>query len=219
MKMSKSKRNPKVDEFINKAKSWRQELSAMRIILLECQLTEEIKWRAPCYTYEGKNIVLIGRLKECCTLSFPKGALLKDTESVLSKPGDNTRAARVIRFACVDEINELENVLKSYVYEAIELEKSGRKIDFSENRELELPDELQAKFEEDPVFRAAFEALTPGRQRGYTLHVSGAKQSKTRASRIESCEQKILAGKGFHDCVCGLSKKMPACDGSHKSLQ
>lgn len=214
--MNKSSRNPKVDEYLNKTKKWRQELSALRMILLDCQLTEALKWRAPCYTFDGKNVALLSRLKECCTLSFPKGALLKDTPGLLSKPGENTRAARVIRFTCVDEIDELETILRAYVYEAVELEKSGRKVDFNQRRELALCDELQTKFEKDPAFKAAFEALTPGRQRGYLLHFSGAKQSKTRTSRIEACEHKILAGKGFHDCVCGLSKRRPRCDGSHK---
>jgi uncharacterized protein YdeI (YjbR/CyaY-like superfamily) len=214
--MNKSIRNPKVDEYINKSMKCRQELSALRTIVLDCELAEELKWRAPCYTFDGKNVVLVGRLKECCTLSFPKGALLKDTKGILSKPGQNTRAARVIRFSSVDEMDELKTVLKSYLREAVALERSGKKIEFKTDQELGFPDELLARFEEDVVFKAAFEALTPGRQRGYVLHFSGAKQSKTRASRIESCEPKILAKKGFHDCVCGLSKKMPTCDGSHK---
>jgi len=208
-----------VDAYIRKQSEWRKELRTLRTIMLACQLTEEFKWRAPCYTSEGKNIVLLGRLKACCTLSFPKGVLLKDSEGILSRPGENTRAARLIRFTNVGEIDDLKEVLKAYVEEAVEIERSGKKTDFKADSELNFPAELEAKFEDDPAFKAAFATLTPGRQRGYVLHFSGAKQSKTRASRIESCEQKILAGKGFHDCVCGLSKRMPTCDGSHKLIR
>lgn len=213
---SRKRMTPEVDGYIRRNKKWQDELQTLRIIVLACQLTEEVKWRAPCYTYQGKNVVLLGGLKDYCALSFMKGALLKDTNRILIQPGENTRAARLIRFTNVAEIVEMETVLKSYVQEAIELERAGLKIDFSENRKLELPVELQEKFDECPAIKAAFDALTPGRQRGFVLHFSAPKQSKTRVARIEKCEQKILAGKGIHDCVCGLSKKPPACDGSHK---
>ncbi|WP_442511118.1 DUF1801 domain-containing protein [Novipirellula sp. SH528] len=208
-----------VDEYIRKNKKWQEELQALRTIVLDCQLTEEVKWRVPCYTFQGKNVLLVSSLKEYCALSFVKGALLKDTDNILCQPGENTRAARLIRFTNVGEIVDLEPVLKSYVHEAIELEKAGVKVDFQENRALEIPGELQAKFDERPAFKTALDALTPGRQRGYVLHFSSAKQSKTRVSRIESCVQKILDGKGINDCTCGLSKKMPGCDGSHKSIR
>ncbi len=208
-----------VDEYIRKNKRWQEELQAMRTIVLDCQLTEEVKWRVPCYTFQGKNVLLVSGMKEYCAFSFFKGALLKDADNILCQPGENTRAARLIRFTSVSEIVDLEPVLKSYVHEAIELEKAGVKVDFQADRALEIPGELQAKFEESPAFATAFDALTPGRQRGYVLHFSSAKQSKTRVSRIESCMQKILDGKGINDCTCGLSKKMPGCDGSHKSIR
>ncbi|MDA1012861.1 MAG: DUF1801 domain-containing protein [Planctomycetota bacterium] len=198
---------------------WHDELQTLRKIVLACQLTEQVKWRAPCYTFEGKNVVLISGLKEYCALSFMKGALLKDTDGLLIQPGENTRAARLIRFTNVGEIVDLKAVLKSYIHEAIELEKARLKVDFSENRELDFPDELLDKFNESSAFKTAFDALTLGRQRGYVLHFSGAKQSKTRAARIKKCVQRILDGKGFHDCICGLSQKLPNCDGSHKSIR
>jgi len=213
------KLNPKVDEYLNKTKRWQAELEKLRSLLLSCGLTEDFKWRNPCYTSQGKNIVVIGELKDCCTLSFFKGALLKDPEGILNKPGENTRAARVIRFTSVREIEKLKSVLKSYLAEAIELEKAGLKVDFEKDRELEIPEEFQQKLADNPDLREAFDALTPGRQRGYLIYFSGAKQSRTRASRVEQHTERILAGKGIHDCVCGLSKKKPACDGSHQSIR
>lgn len=216
MKKNHPPKNPSVDQYIGTQLPWQQELQALRGIVLECQLTEEVKWRVPCYTLEGKNILLISRLKEYCALSFMKGALLKDTRGILCQPGANTRAARLIRFTNLSEIANLKSVLISYIHEAIELERSGLKVDFSETRELELPEELHAKFHEKPALKAAFEALTPGRRRAYLLHFTGAKQSETRTARIEKCEPRIFDGKGLHDCTCGLSKRLPACDGSHK---
>ena len=144
---------------------------------------------------------------------------MKDSEGVLEKPGENTRAARVIRFTSVEEIDELEPVLKAYIQEAIELEKAGLKVDFKEGAELPVPEELEMQFDEDPDFKAAFEALTPGRQRAYLLHFGAAKQAKTRASRVEAFKPRIFDGKGLNDCTCGLSKRMPGCDGSHKVLK
>lgn len=210
--------NPKVDEYLAKTKQWKNELIALRMILLECGLVEDFKWRGPCYTHEGGNIAIIGELKDCCTLSFFKGVLLKNSKKLLEKPGKNSRAARVIRFTEISEIESRESALKSYIREAIKLEKEGAKVDFEKDRELELPIELKEVFEESPHVESAFEKLTPGRKRGYIIHFTGAKQSKSRRSRIENCVPKILAGKGFHDCVCGLSKRLPNCDGSHKSI-
>ena len=212
-------RSQNVDEYLRENPKWQKELQALRTIALDCQLTEVMKWRVPCYTFQGKNVILISGLKEYCALSFMKGALLEDANNILSKAGENTRAARLIRFTNVSEIVSLKTVLKSYVHEAIGLEKAGAKVDLQADRVINIPDELQSKLEESPGFKSAFDALTPGRQRGYILHFSSAKQSKTRVSRIESCVQKILDGKGINDCTCGFSKKMPACDGSHKSIR
>lgn len=211
--------NSKVDEYFDKARKWQAELETLRAVLLECGLTEDFKWRAPCYTFQNSNIAIIGELNDCCTLTFFKGALLKDPEGILSKPGENTRAARVIRFTSVREIDELATLLKAYLNEAIEVEKAGLKVDFEKDRKLEIPEEFQDKLAENPALRSAFEALTPGRQRAYLLYFSGAKQSRTRESRVEKQTSRILAGKGINDCICGLSRKQPSCDGSHKSVR
>jgi uncharacterized protein YdeI (YjbR/CyaY-like superfamily) len=208
--------NPNIDDYLRDNKQWRKELQALRTIVLDCGLTEEWKWRAPCYTHQGANVVLIGALREGCALSFMKGALLKDAEGILVKPGENTRAARLIRFTNVQEIIERQSILTFYIHEAIELENAGVKVDFEKDRKLDLPPELQDKFDESPTLQTAFEALTPGRKRGYLLYFSGAKRATARASRIEKHVERILNGKGIHDCVCGQSRKMPNCDGSHK---
>lgn len=193
-------------------------MAELRTILLDCDLTEEWKWRSPCYTFQGSNIAIIGGFKTHCVLSFFKGALLQDPEGILEKPGENSQAARVIRFTRKREIQEKESSLQAYIFEAIEVEKAGLSIDFKEKNELVLVEELLHKFEELPAFKTAFEALTPGRQRGYNLFFSAGKQSQTRTSRIEKYLQRILDGKGINDCVCGLSSKMPSCDGSHKYI-
>lgn len=191
--------NPKVDGYIRKNKQWQAELRALQAILLDCSLTEEVKWRVPCYTFEKRNIALIGAAKEYCALSFFKGSLLKDADGILIKPGRNTQAARMIRFTEAQQIRDLEPVLKAHLQEAVEVEKAGLKVTYKETSEYPFPKELQARLDEDPAFKAAFEALTPGRQRGYLLYFSSAKQSKTRASRIAKYEQHILDGKGMHD--------------------
>jgi uncharacterized protein YdeI (YjbR/CyaY-like superfamily) len=207
--------NPKVDDFLRKAETWREALEALRKIVLDRRLTEQWKWGAPCYTFQKSNVVILARLKECCAISFFKGALLNDAHGVLVKPGENTRAARLIRFGGVREIVEMEPILKAYVDEAIQVEKAGLKVDFSENAELAIPDEFQNRLIELPALKTAFFALTPGRQRAYLLHFSAAKQSKTRASRIAKHIPRILDGKGVNDCTCGRSQKPPYCDGSH----
>ena len=171
----------------------------LRKILLDCGLTEELKWAVPCYTFEKSNIVLMSAFKEYCALGFFKGALLKDANGILEKPGENTQAARQIRFTNVRDIVEMEPVLKAYINEAIEVQKAGLKVDFKEKTELVFPEELQKKLDETPVLKTAFEALTPGRQRGYILYFSAPKQSKTRVSRVEKCMPKILDGKGLND--------------------
>ncbi|TNE56475.1 MAG: hypothetical protein EP344_12380 [Bacteroidetes bacterium] len=181
-----------------KVHKWPDILEQLRLIVLDCGLTEEIKWGVPCYTNEGNNILLLSAFKDYCSLSFFKGALLQDPIGILEMPGPNSQAARLIRFTDAQKVLELEPILKTYIAAAIEVEKSGLKVQFKKNPE-PVPEELQQKLDEDPVFRAAFEALTPGRQRGYILHFSAPKQSKTRESRIEKCMPQILSGKGLHD--------------------
>ncbi|AXC51820.1 YdeI family protein [Bacillus subtilis] len=197
--MTNSRTNPKVDEFLSKAKKWKEEFEKLRTIILDCELTEDFKWMHPCYTYNNKNVVLIHGFKEYCALLFHKGALLQDAHGILIQQTENVQAARQIRFTNVQEINELENILKAYIHEAIEVEKAGLKVDVNKNIELNIPEELQNKFDEIPALKTAFEALTPGRQRAYTLYFSQAKQSKTRESRVEKYVQKILDGKGLKD--------------------
>lgn len=191
--------NPKVDAFINKSKQWREETELLRKILLDCPLTEAFKWGKPCYMHENSNIAIIQGFKEYFALMFFKGALLKDPQDILIKIGENTQAGRQIRFKDKKEISELETVLRAYINEAIEVEKAGLKVEFQKSAELQLPEELHIKLGGDPAFQAAFEALTPGRQRAYAIHFSAPKQSKTRESRIEKCRQQILEGKGLND--------------------
>jgi len=197
--MAKSELNPKVDEFLSKAKKWKEEFEKLRNIVLDCDLTEEFKWMHPCYTFEQKNIVLIHGFKEYCALLFHKGALLKDSHGILIQQTENVQAGRQIRFTNVQEIVEMEAILKAYIHEAIEVEKAGMEVDFKKTTEYTIPEELQNKFDEIPALKTAFEALTPGRQRAYLLHFSGPKQSKTRESRIEKSMQQILNGKGLND--------------------
>ena len=207
-----------VDTYFTQVKKWREELELLRQILLDCQLAEELKWGKPCYTYRENNVAILYGLKDYCGISFLKGVLLQDTENILVAPGENSQSARLHKFKSVAEIKELEKTLKAYVYESIEVEKAGLKVDFKEKNQLEFPEELLEIFEERPELKRAFEALTPGRQRGYNLHFTSPKVPKTRKSRIEQCSAKIMMGKGFHDCTCGQSKRMPRCDGSHKNI-
>ncbi|KXJ39152.1 hypothetical protein AX282_12990 [Bacillus spizizenii] len=197
--MTNSRTNPKVDEFLSKAKKWKEEYEKLRAIVLDCELTEEFKWKHPCYTLNNKNIVLIHGFKEYCALLFHKGALLQDAHGILIQQTENVQAARQIRFTNVQEIDEMETILKAYIHEAIEVEKAGLEVDIKKNTEYKIPEELQNKFDEIPALKTAFEALTPGRQRAYILHFSQAKQSKTRESRVEKYVQKILDGKGLKD--------------------
>ena len=182
-----------------KVNSWPKELKRLRKLVLDCGLTEELKWGVPCYTHEQSNIAIVSAFKEYCALSFFKGALLKDSKRILEMPGENSQSARLIRFTSVQEIAGLESVLREYIAEAIEVEKSGMKVDFKAKSELVFPEELQAKFVEFPALEIAFTALTLGRQRGYILYFNAAKQSKTRTSRIEKCMPQILDGRGMHD--------------------
>ncbi|WHZ00108.1 YdeI/OmpD-associated family protein [Peribacillus simplex] len=197
--MTNSRMNPKVDEFLSKAKKWQEEYETLRNIVLDCDLTEEFKWMHPCYTFEKKNIVLIHGFKEYCALLFHKGALLQDAHGILIQQTENVQGARQIRFTNVQEIVATESILKAYIHEAIEVEKAGLEVDFKKNEEFIIPEELHNKFDEIPALKTAFEALTPGRQRAYILHFSQPKQSKTRESRVEKCMQKILNGKGLKD--------------------
>ncbi len=182
-----------------KVHNWTEPLVKLREILLTCDLTEEVKWSVPCYTVDGKNILLLSAFKNYCFISFFKGALLKDPQGVLIQPTKNSQADRQLRFTTVQQVAELEQVIKAYVREAIEVEKAGLEVAYKETAQFDVPDELQAVFDEDPAFREAFHALTPGRQRGYLLYFSGAKQSKTRTSRIEKCMPQIFEGIGLHD--------------------
>jgi uncharacterized protein YdeI (YjbR/CyaY-like superfamily) len=193
-----NKMNPKVDVFLRKAKKWQEEFKKLRMIILDCQLTEELKWGKPCYSFQESNIVIIQGFKEFCALLFCTGALLNDAHGILKKPGENTQAARRIPFTHVREIVEMEPVLKAYIDEAIEAQKAGLKVDFKKNPE-PIPEELQNKLDENRALKTAFEALTPGRQRAYILYFSAPKQSKTRVSRVEKCMRQILNGKGLND--------------------
>ena len=191
--------NPKVEFFFSEAKKWQEEFEKLRMIILDCQLTEELKWGCPCYTFQKRNIVLIHGFKEYCALLFMKGALLNDTQGILIQQTENVQAARQIRFTNVREIVEMETILKAYIYEAIEVEKAGLKVDFKKTKEFIIPEEFQNKLDEIPALKTAFDGLTPGRQRAYIFYFSAPKQSKTRESRVEKCMQQILDGKGLND--------------------
>ncbi|MDF2725599.1 MAG: YdeI [Paenibacillus sp.] len=191
--------NPKVDGFINKAKTWKEEYVQLRRIALDRELTEEFKWMHPCYTIQNKNVVLIHGFKQYCALLFHKGALLQDTHGILIQQTENVQAARQIRFTSVQDIIEKEDILKAYIDEAIVVELSGLEVNYKKNEDYAIPEELLHKFTEIPELKTAFEALTPGRQRGYLLHFSSPKQSKTRESRIEKYVELILDGKGLDD--------------------
>jgi uncharacterized protein YdeI (YjbR/CyaY-like superfamily) len=210
--------NPNVDLFIQSAEKWQEEMALLRRILLDCSLVEEYKWKQPCYSFQRTNIVIIGPFKDSVVLGFFKGALLSDPENVLVKAGDNSQSTRMFRFTSVKQILELESTIKAYAYEAIELEKAGMKVELKKIEDYTIPEELTAQFGKDPNFKEAFSKLTPGRQRAYLLHFAEAKQSVTRTARIEKYTSRIMKGKGINDCVCGLSKRMPNCDGSHKNL-
>jgi uncharacterized protein YdeI (YjbR/CyaY-like superfamily) len=191
--------NPKVDVFLRKAKKWQEESEKLRKIILDCGLTEELKWGKPCYTFQDSNIVIIQGFKEYCALMFFKGALLKDVKGILVKPGQRTQAGRQIRFTHVHEIDEMEPTLKAYIDEAIEVEKAGLKVSFKKTSDFKIPEEFQRKLDEIPALKTAFDALTPGRQRAYILYFSTAKQSETREKRVEKYMQKILNGKGLNE--------------------
>ncbi|NMH68480.1 hypothetical protein HF072_06760 [Bacillus sp. RO3] len=198
--MTDSRKNRKVDGFIKKTDKWREEYEELRRIILDFdELTEEIKWMHPCYTLNDKNIVLMHGFKDYCALLFHKGALVKDTHGILVQQTENVQAARQIRFTHVQEIIEMDSILKAYIQEAIEVEKAGLEVEMKKTEEYTIPEELQHKFEEVPALKKAFDELTPGRQRAYILYFSKAKQSKTRASRVDKFTGHILEGKGLND--------------------
>lgn len=205
--------------YIEKAKQWKDEMTLLRSILLETALTETIKWGKPCYTYNDKNLVIIQDFKHHCDLGFFTGALLKDPEKLLEKAGENTQSARQLRFENLADIKRKKTIIKSFVKEAIENEKQGIKPVVEEKVELEKIVELENIFKKNKAFTKAFRALTPGRQRAYHMFFAGAKQSETRISRIEKYIPRIIDGYGINDCTCGMSKRMPNCDGSHKFLK
>ena len=191
--------NPKVDWYFAKAGKWQEAVGKLRTIALDSQLTEELKWGCPCYTLKGSNVFLIHVFKDYCALLFHKGALLRDDAGILIQQTKNVQSARQIRFTSVKEIVRLERVVKVYINEAIEVEKAGLKVDLKKTEEFEMPEEFKSKLMKMPALKKAFAALTPGRQRGYLLHFSSAKQAKTRETRIEKCVQRILEGKGLDD--------------------
>jgi uncharacterized protein YdeI (YjbR/CyaY-like superfamily) len=197
--MKKTKANPQVDFYFAKEKKWQEEIQKLRTIILACDLTEELKWGVPCYTFQDSNVVLIHVFKAYCALLFHKGALLKDTHGILIQQTKNVQAARQIRFTNVREIIELEAKLKVYIRQAIDVERVGLKVNFKKTSEFEIPEEFQNKLTESSALRTAFHTLTPGRQRAYIFYFSAAKQPKTREARVEKWIKEILRGKGLDD--------------------
>ncbi|WP_433764762.1 YdeI/OmpD-associated family protein [Flavobacterium ginsenosidimutans] len=197
--MTEYSANSKVDFYFEKVEKWKSELEQMRAIVLDCHLSEELKWGSPCYTFEKTNIVLIHYFKKYCAFLFFKGALMKDPDNILIQQSDNVQAARQIRFTNVEDILAKKEILKKYIFEAAEIEKSGRKVELKKVSDFEIAEELQNKFNSDANFKKAFYALSPGRQRAYLLHFSQPKQSKTREARVEKNISRILAGRGLND--------------------
>ncbi len=205
--------NPLIDDFLQegcgrcplggtpecKVHTWSSELKLLRKIVLSSGLTEELKWKQPCYTLDGKNVVIVSAFKDSAILSFFKGALLNDSEGILEKAGENSQSARLLRFTSTKSIRAVESTLKAYLAQAIQIERDGLRVPMNAKHELVLPEELEKKFESLPQLREAFEALTPGRQRGYIIFITGAKQSKTREARIDKCIPQIMEGRGLHD--------------------
>lgn len=208
--------NQDVTNYINRSKQWKEELQAIREILLETELVEEFKWASPCYTNNNKNIIILAPFKEYFALGFFNGAQLTDPKGLLVKPGEHTRVGRQLRLENVADIVKKKSTIKKFIKESISAEA------FTPSKPEAAPaivvEELNVIFKKNAALKKAFESLTPGRQRGYLIFFSGAKQSETRIARIEKYTHKILCGKGLTDCTCGLSKRMPACDGSHKLL-
>lgn len=210
--------DPAVDAYFETAESWQPELRELRRILLDLDLEEALKWRQPCYAAEGDNIAIIGRRKAGCVITFFRGALLADPDGVLLSPGPNSRSGRLLSFTSVAEIRAAEDQIRAFVAESIVHRQAGTTIEPVKVDDGDWPDELVQVFEDDPEMEEAFTGLTPGRQRGFLLHFNGAKQSETRTRRILEARERIMLGKGRHDCICGRSKKFPRCDGSHQFI-
>lgn len=206
----------RVDRYLDGLESWSEELGLLRTICLDAGLEETFKWMHPCYTKDGGNIALLQEFKDYCAILFQKGALLEDPDGVLVAMTENVQSARQVRFRNLREVKSRKALVRRFLDAAVELERSGAKVALKGVDDFEVPEELLRAFAEHPDWKASFEALTPGRRKGYLLHFTGAKQSSTRQSRIESCIPRIKLGKGLTDCVCGRSARMPSCDGSHK---
>ena len=213
--------NSTADTFFENCKNWKAEMQQLRLFMNEAILEEELKWGVPCYTFNKKNIVIIHGFKEYCAINFFKGALLTDINKLLIQQTENSQSTRQLRFTTVAQILKLQPIIKAYIQEAIAIEEAGLKVILKKQDEYEMPLELQNIFKtkQGEKLKKAFYTLTPGRQRGYLLHFASAKQAQTRIERIEKYTQQIINGKGLNDCTCGLSQKMPACDGSHKQLK
>ena len=207
-----------LEQFFEQLKFGKDILLLLRKTLLSTSLTEEYKWKQPCYTLNGKNVIILAGLKDHVIISFFKGALLNNENEILQKAGENSQAARVIRLYTLEEAKSHLTFVKASIKAAIEIEEKGVKVEKDESAEIEIPIELQEMFKKDAAYKKAFFKLTPGRQRAYLIFFTGAKQSETRYSRIEKFRKRILDGYGFNDCVCGLSKRKPSCDGSHKVI-
>lgn len=210
--------NSEVDDYFDSLLNWKVEVTQLRTLLLECGLNEELKWKQPCYTYKGKNIVIISVLKDSFGLGFFKGVLLQDIDQLLVSPGANSNSVRMFKFRGTTQLIETIPVIKDYIFEAIEIEKQGLKIVQNKKVTIDFCSELENCLASDRDFRDAFQGLSIGRQRGYHIFFSAAKQSKTRETRIEKYRERILLGYGINDCTCGQSKRMPNCDGSHKLI-
>jgi uncharacterized protein YdeI (YjbR/CyaY-like superfamily) len=210
--------NQEVEFFFEQVKFGKDILLLLRKSLLSTSLTEEYKWKQPCYTLNGKNVIILGVLKDHIFISFFKGALLNNENEILQKAGENSQAARVIRLYTLDEAKSHLKFIQASIKAAIEIEKKGTKVEKDESAEIEIPVELHGVFKKDADYKKAYYKLTPGRQRAYLIFFTGAKQTETRLSRIEKYRKRILDGYGFNDCVCGLSKRKPSCDGSHKVI-
>lgn len=189
----------------------------LRKICISCELKEELKWKAPCFTFDGKNILILHAFKEYCGIGFFKGVLIEDKKGILVFPGENSKHSKILKFKSLEDILSIEDEIRTFIFEAIDTEKKGLKV-IPENTEIELPEELKEVFKENSTFSQAFSALSPGKKRGYILYFAGAKQSQTKLDRIYKMMGRIQLGKGLQDCTCGLSKKMPRCDGSHKFI-
>ncbi|MGJ8684332.1 MAG: DUF1801 domain-containing protein [Nonlabens sp.] len=211
--------NKDIKNYLENLTSWKAELSRLHEIITKSELKEAFKWMHPCYTINDKNVIIIHGFKDYCAIMFFKGVLLKDPEDILVQQTENVQATRQIRFTRLVQIVNQESIIEEYIKEAIEIEKSGKEVPMKKTSDFEVPEELEFEFNNDKDFEKAFYSLTPGRQKGYLLHFTQPKQSKTKTARIVKNMERIKDGYGFHDCTCGLSKRKPNCDGSHKQLE